>query len=159
MHARAADTYKNWPVEKARALLEYARTAYPALAVLLTGSGADRDALRAIAAGLDDVHVIAGEFDIADTAACLADAACVLAPDTGVLHLAAALGAPAIGLYASTSAALVGPRSQTRAPVIVQKSCSCEPSRVKQCPYVPRNCMDQIGIDEVRAALDSMLAR
>lgn len=159
MHARAADLYKNWPVEKTRALLEYARSAYPALAVLLTGSGADRDALQSLAAGIEDAHVVAGEFNIAETAACLMDAACVVAPDTGVLHLAAALGSPVVGLYASTSAALVGPRARARAPVIVQKGCSCEPSKVKQCPYLPHNCMDQIGVDEVRAALDSVLAR
>jgi len=115
--------------------------------------------LQALAAGLEGVHVVAGELNIAQTAACLMDAACVVAPDTGVLHLAAAVGSPVVGLYASTSAELVGPRSRTRAPVIIQKGCSCEPSRVKQCPYVPRNCMDQIGVDEVRAALASVLGR
>jgi len=159
LHARAADLYKNWPTEKTRALLEHARRAHPGLPVLLTGSGADREALLPLAAGLDQVHVVAGEFSIADTAACLAGAACVLAPDTGVLHLAAALGAPVIGLYASTSALLVGPRSSASAPVIIQKGCSCEPSRVKECPYLPKNCMDQIGVDEVSAALDSVLTR
>ena len=159
MHARAADSYKNWPVEKTRALLEYARGARPSFAVLLTGSGADRDALLDLAAGLEGVHVVAGEFNIAETAACLMEAACVVAPDTGVLHLAAALGAPVVGLYASTSAELVGPRSRERPPLIIQKGCDCEPSRVKQCPYVPRNCMDRIGVDEVRAALDSVLIR
>jgi ADP-heptose:LPS heptosyltransferase len=159
LHARAADLYKNWPVDKTRALLEHARRAHPGLAVVLTGSGDDRDTLQALAAGLEGVHVVAGEFDIANTAACLLGAACVLAPDTGVLHLAAALGVPVIGLYASTSAALVGPRSRGRAPVIIQKGCSCEPSRVKQCPYVPRNCMDQITVEEVRFALESALAR
>jgi len=159
LHARAADAYKNWPADKTRALLEQARRAHPGLAVLLTGSAADRDALLPLAAGLDRVRVVAGEFNIAETAACLAGAACVLAPDTGVLHLAAALGAPVIGLYASTSASLVGPRSSAREPVIIQKGCSCEPARVKQCPYVPRNCMDQISVEEVRAALESILAR
>ena len=159
LHARAADLYKNWPVEKTRSLLEYARSAHPSFAVLLTGSGADRDPLQRLAAGLEDVHVVAGEFNIAETAACLMNAACVVAPDTGVLHLAAAVGSHVIGLYASTSAELVGPRSRVRAPLIVQKGCSCEPSRVKQCPYVPRNCMDQISVDEVRTALDSVLDR
>ena len=159
LHARAADLYKNWPVEKARALLEHSRRAHPALPVLLTGSRADRDALEALAAGLAGVHVVAGELDIAQTAACLSGAECVVAPDTGVLHLAAALGVRVVGLYAATSASLVGPRSRERPPVIVQKGCDCEPSRVKQCPYVPRNCMDRIGVEEVRDAIESVLAR
>ena len=159
LHAFAADLYKTWALEKARALLERSRRAHPGSAVLLTGGGADRDALQRVAAGLEHVHVVAGEFDIAATAACLLAAACVVAPDTGVLHLAAALGVPVIGLYAATSASQVGPRSRRAVPVIIQKSCDCEPSRAKQCPYLPRNCMDRIGVDEVGEALDSVLAR
>lgn len=158
MHACAADLYKTWPLEKTRAILEYSKSARPAIAVLLTGSRADRQALRGLAAGLEDVHVVAGEFDIAETAACLAGAACVVAPDTGVLHLAAALGVPVVGLYAPTSASLVGPRSRERTPVIIQKPPTCDPSCAKQCPYTPHNCMDQIGVEEVRAALESALA-
>lgn len=159
LHAFAADLYKTWPLEKARALLEWSRKAHPAVAVLLTGGGADRDALQRLSEGLENVHVVAGEFDIAATAACLLAAACVVAPDTGVLHLAAALGVPVVGLYAATSASQVGPRSRAAAPVIIQKSCDCEPSRAKQCPYVPRNCMDRIGAAEVGDALDSVLTR
>lgn len=159
MHACAADLYKTWPFEKTRALLEYSRSAHPAVAVLLTGSRADRGALQRLAASLEDVHVVAGEFDIAETAACLSGATCVVAPDTGVLHLAAALGVPVVGLYAPTSALLVGPRSREGMSVIIQKPPTCDPSCAKQCPYTPHNCMDQIGVDEVRAALDSALAR
>ena len=159
MHACAADLYKTWPLEKTRALLEYSKDARHAIAVLLTGSRADREALQGLAAGLEDVHVVAGEFDIAETAACLAGASCVVAPDTGVLHLAAALGVPVVGLYAPTSAALVGPRSRERTPVIIQKPPTCDPSCAKQCPYTPHNCMDQIGVEEVRSALESALAR
>jgi ADP-heptose:LPS heptosyltransferase len=159
MHARAADPYKNWPFEKTRAVLEYSRSAHPAVAVLLTGSKADREALQRLAAGLADVHVVAGEFDIAETAACLAGATCVVAPDTGVLHLAAALGVQVIGLYAPTSASLVGPRSREGRAVIIQKTFACDLACPRQCPYMPHNCMDQISVEEVRAALESALAR
>ena len=159
LHAFAADLYKTWPVEKARTLLEHSKRTHPGKAVLLTGGGADRVALLGLAHGLENVHVVAGEFDIAATAACLLAAVCVVAPDTGVLHLAAALGVPVIGLYAATSASQVGPRSRAATPVIIQKSCDCEPSRAKQCPYTPRNCMDRIGVEEVGEALDSVLAR
>jgi ADP-heptose:LPS heptosyltransferase len=159
MHARAADLYKNWPLEKTRAILEHSKSAHPAVAVLLTGSAADREALQRLAAGLADIHVVAGEFDIAETAACLTGAMCVVAPDTGVLHLAAALGAPVVGLYAPTSASLVGPRALRGTAVIIQKPPACTPSCPRHCPNTPHNCMDQISVDEVRAALDSALVR
>jgi ADP-heptose:LPS heptosyltransferase len=43
--------------------------------------------------------------------------------------------------------------------VIIQKPPACDPSCPKQCPHTPHNCMDQISVEEVRAALESVLAR
>jgi ADP-heptose:LPS heptosyltransferase len=156
LHAFAADPYKTWPAEKIRTLIAQARARHPDDAVVLTGSKADRDALVGLAAGAERVHVFAGDLDIAETAACLERAACVVAPDTGVLHLAAAVGVRVIGLYAATSATLVGPRGGESA--IIQKPRTCDPCFEKKCPYTPRNCMDQIGVAEVWAALEPALA-
>lgn len=162
LHAMAADAYKVWPLEKARALIESANQRHPELAVILTGSGADRQALDRLAAEIGAkngrVQVMAGELDIAETAACLAGAACVVAPDTGVLHLAAAVGAPVVGLYAPTFASLVGPRSALALAAVIQKPQTCNPCLEKKCPYTPKNCMDQIGVEEVLAALLSRLS-
>ncbi len=153
MHAFAADAYKVWPVEKARALLQRAVTAWPEHAIMLTGSAADRERLGTLAAGIDAVHNLAGRLDIAESGAVLAGAACVLAPDTGTAHLAAALDAPVIALYAPTFAELIGPRARKRQPIVVQKPQTCTPCVEKKCPYTPKNCMDQIGVDEVLDAL------
>ena len=101
--------------------------------------------------------MLAGELDIAETAACLAGAACVVAPDTGVLHLAAAVGAPVVGLYAPTFASLVGPRSALPVASVIQKPQTCAPCLEKKCPYTPKNCMDQIGVGEVLAGLAQQL--
>ena len=157
LHVHAADAYKVWPLEKARALIEAASARHPGNFVLLTGSRADRGALVQLAAGIDGAQVVAGEFDIAETAACLAGASCVVAPDTGVLHLAAAVGAPVVGLYAPTFATLVGPRSRTAA--VIQKPQTCDPCVEKNCPHVPKHCMAQIGVDEVMALLSPRLQR
>lgn len=162
LHALAADAYKVWPLDKARRLIELAAQRHPGTFVILTGSRADRPALDRLKTEMDALkgvaHVLAGELDIAETAACLAGAACVVAPDTGVLHLAAAVGAPVVGLYAPTSATLVGPRAAARIPAIIQKPQTCNPCVDKNCPYTPKNCMDQIGVDEVFAALSPLLA-
>lgn len=162
LHALAADPYKVWPLEKARALIEMTARKHPQAAVILTGSRAERPALERltaeVGAGKGKAHVLAGELDIAETAACLAGAACVVAPDTGVLHLAAAVGAPVAGLYAPTFATLVGPRAAPGAAAVIQKPQTCIPCVEKKCPYTPRNCMDQIGVEEVFAALSPRLA-
>ena len=158
MHGNAADPYKVWPGERLRELLSSARRLHPRHAIVLTGASSENTALRALAGGLDGVHVVAGEFDIAGTAAVLAGAACVIAPDTGILHLAAALDRPVVGLYAPTFASLVGPRSQHATPIVIQKQQTCDPCVEKKCPFTPRNCMDQIHSDEVLAALSRQLS-
>jgi ADP-heptose:LPS heptosyltransferase len=159
VHAFAADRYKNWPTEKIRTFLQAALARNADTAVVLTGGPDDRARLEQMASGQSGMHVLAGRLDIAETAACLAGAACVVAPDTGVLHLAAAVGAPVIGLYAPTFATLVGPRSNGAAPVVIQKPQTCDPCVEKNCPYTPVKCMNQIGVEEVLDALAKVLAR
>jgi ADP-heptose:LPS heptosyltransferase len=153
MHAYAADAYKVWPVEKARQLLEQARLNWPSHRIVLTGGALDRDRLATLASGIIGIHNFAGRLDIAETAAVLGGAVCVVAPDTGIGHLASALDVPVISLYAPTFSALIGPRARSVPPIILQKPRTCEPCVEKQCPYTPKNCMDQIGVDEVFSAL------
>ena len=157
MHVYAADAYKVWPLEKVRQLLEQARMTWPSHAIVLTGGGQDRAPLAELADGIPGAHNFAGRLDIAGTAAVLAGAACVVAPDTGIGHLASALDIPLVALYAPTFSNLVVPRAGNAKPTIVQKPRTCEPCVEKQCPYVPKNCMDQIGVDEIFSALGRTL--
>jgi len=161
LHAFAADAYKVWPLDKARELLQSTLASMPEMAVVLTGSAADRDALTQLAAGLPANRVanIAGQFSLAETAACIADAAFLVGPDTGILHLAAAVGTPTIALYAATSASLVGPRSASAIHHVIQKPQTCEPCLSKKCPYTPKNCMDQISVDEVMKGMLAILSK
>jgi len=160
LHVYAADAYKVWPPASARRLLERAGSARSGLSqysIVLTGGAGDRARLEQLSAGMPGVHNYAGDFDVAETAAVLAGAACVLAPDTGVGHLAAAVGAPVIGLYAPTHASLIGPRAGARTVTVIQKPQTCTPCVEKQCPYTPDNCMNQIAVDEVFDALAQIL--
>src|SRR5204863_1884469 len=120
-HAFAADPYKVWPAGLSRAFLERARAKHPGHAVVLTGAKRERAALELLAEGIPGVRVIAGRASLVDTAAVLAAARCVVAPDTGMLHLAGALDRPVVGLYAPTFASLVGPRAATARPIVIQK--------------------------------------
>ncbi len=153
LHVYAADAYKVWPSASARRLLERARSALPKYSIVLTGSAGDRERLEQLSVGLSGVHNYAGRLDVAETGALLAGAGCVVAPDTGVAHLAAAVGAPVIGLYAPTHASLIGPRAEARRVTVIQKPQTCTPCVEKQCPYTPDNCMNQIAVDEVYDAL------
>ena len=159
MHPCAADAYKVWPMAKARALLEQARQRWPQLAVVLTGSRHDAATLQQLAQGLDGVFNTAGALDIAQTGAVLQQARCVLAPDTGVAHLAAALDTPVVALYAATDARLIGVRPRQAATVILQQPQTCTPCIEKRCNYAgtTQHCMEQISLQSVLQALQSVL--
>ena len=157
VHPRAADAFKNWPLEKITVLVQAALMRWPELAIVLTGAAADRPALESLAIVDARVYNYAGRLDIADTAALLANAHAVLAPDTGVAHLAGALDVPLISLFAATSSALLGPRARRTPVQLIQKPRTCTPCLEKKCPYTPRNCMDQIEVQEVLQALEAVL--
>ncbi|HEY5636550.1 MAG TPA: glycosyltransferase family 9 protein [Burkholderiales bacterium] len=159
-HAFAADPYKCWPLPQARAFLESALAAHPSHAVVLTGAPSDRARLASLAEGLPParVAVVAGDLSLVESAGALLDARCVVGPDTGMLHLAAALDRPVVGLYAPTFATLVGPLPPRARAITLQKPQTCDPCIDKRCPYVPNHCMRQIGAAEVAEALARQLS-
>jgi ADP-heptose:LPS heptosyltransferase len=156
-HPFAADSYKVWPLNKARSLLEKALHLWPGWAILLTGSLKERAPIAKLTEGLpsDRVLNLAGEFSLAEIAASIAKASFLLGPDTGILHLAAALETPTVALFAPTTAALVGPRSGNARHRVVQAASTCDPCLTKNCPYTPSRCMDQISEETVLRSMEN----
>ncbi len=99
---------KQWPRERFRALAERLGAEADARVLLLWGPG-ERDMAEAIGAGLTTPAVQAPPTDLHELAAVLRRVSLMVAGDTGPLHLAAALGTPALGLYGPTRATRNGP--------------------------------------------------
>ncbi|HEY3401224.1 MAG TPA: glycosyltransferase family 9 protein [Geothrix sp.] len=73
----------------------------------------------------------------------------VVAPDTGLLHLAVVLGVPALGLYGSSDPVVAGlPPGAGR---ILRTGISCAPCRERACQR--RQCMEELMPEQVVAAL------
>lgn len=159
LHPWAADRYKTWPLPQVKEFLAAAASRWPELRVVLTGSPRERAAAESLAAGQPNLVVAAGEFDIGGSAALLAGARAVVAPDTGLLHLAAALDVPCVGLYAPTQVALVGPRAEHAPLRALQQPLTCTPCLEKRCPYAEAKCMAQFTGDQVLAALAEVMVR
>lgn len=99
---------KRWPVERFRALAE--RLAHEAnAAVLVVWGPGEREAAHAIADMPGARPVLAPETGIRELIAVARRTSVMVAADTGPLHLAAAVGAPCVGLYGPTSAVRNGP--------------------------------------------------
>ncbi|HEX7554056.1 MAG TPA: glycosyltransferase family 9 protein [Geothrix sp.] len=81
-------------------------------------------------------------------AAALRQADQVMAPDTGLLHLAVVLGVPALGLYGSSDPVVAGlPESAGR---VLRTGISCAPCRERSCQR--RQCMEELLPERVFAA-------
>lgn len=82
-------------------------------------------------------------------AAALRQADRVVAPDTGLLHLAVVLGVPAVGVYGGSDPVVAG--LPDGAGVILRTGIECSPCRERQCQR--RQCLEDLEPSLVAAAL------
>jgi len=75
--------------------------------------------------------------------------------DTGVAHLAAALGTPVVTLFGPTDPALSAPRGPAAA---LCHPVPCAPCFYRECP-IEHPCMRGIGAHEVHERVRALLAR
>jgi heptosyltransferase-1 len=105
LHAASRES-KRWAEDKWVALGEAAAEA--GLQVLLPGgTPAERETSARLAKRMPRA-LAAPAMGLGDAAALLAHARCVVGVDTGLTHLAAALGVPTVGLYVATRPELTG---------------------------------------------------
>ena len=106
LHA-ASRADKRWPDERWIAL--GGRLAQAGYAVVLPGgSDAERAHAARLAQAIGASAVAAPPMTLVEAAAALAHAAGVVGVDTGLSHLAVALGVPTVGIYCATSPSLTG---------------------------------------------------
>jgi ADP-heptose:LPS heptosyltransferase len=109
IHPGAASRARRWPAARYAAVARAEAAA--GQRVLITGSLRERTLALdvAIAAGLPRRSVIAGATDLTGLARLVAAADTVVCGDTGVAHLATALGTPSVIVFGPTSPAEWGP--------------------------------------------------
>jgi lipopolysaccharide heptosyltransferase I len=89
-----------WPIENFAAIGDALGAAFDA-AVVLTGSSGDAPTIEAIGRSMTAKHaVVAGQTSVMGLAALLSRAAPVVGLDSGPMHLASALGAPTVSIFA-----------------------------------------------------------
>ena len=94
---------REWPLEHHVALLETVWADQPELPFVASGSAKprERERLRALAAQVNDsrLHILPENMSIPQLAAVLQRCRLHIGPDSGVLHLAVALGVPTISFF------------------------------------------------------------
>ena len=109
VHPGAASPARRWPPERFAAVACAERGA--GRSVVITGSAGEVELAEGIAraAGLPPEAAIAGRTELVGLASAVAAAERIVCGDTGVAHLATALGTPSIVLFGPTSPAEWGP--------------------------------------------------
>jgi ADP-heptose:LPS heptosyltransferase len=159
-----------WPGGRRRKLKEWPLTRWCRLAeecagweldVVLTGSLSDRERNAELVGSVRPevrtrVKNLAG-ISLVETCSVLANATFVVSVDTGIMHVAAALGAPLVALHGPTSARRWGPVGPN---VVVIES------PIEGCGYLhlgweypdsPPPCMESISFETVRDACLSVI--
>ena len=147
---------KRWPAAHFAALARRAADAgYAAWAI-----GGPGDApLGAEAASLADGALVdlTGRTSLAEAMALLAAAAVVVTNDSGLMHVAAALGRPLVALYGSTSPDFTPPLSETA--TILRLGLACSPCFERTCPLGHFKCLIDLAPDQVWRAVAARLDR
>lgn len=96
---------------------------------------------------------LAGRTGLRDLFAIFARSAVAFGPDSGPMHIAAAVGAPVVSMWGATSAARSMPWGSEDG--VLQGQADCMPCFRKTCP-IGRVCMQTIAVD---AAVERILAK
>lgn len=122
--------------------------------VLVTGGPAERALTAQVAAG--GGTDLGGATDLAGLAAVLAGAAAVVVGNTGPAHLAAAVGAPVVSLFAPVVPAERWRPYAVPTVLLGDQDAPCRLTRAKDCPVAGHPCLDGTPLDDAVAAVEQL---
>jgi heptosyltransferase-2 len=132
------------------------RLAADGFAVWVLGGPTEKPLAQAIAAASGASDLTAP--DLREAILALACAAAAVSNDSGLLHVAAALDVPAIGIFGPTSPWHWAPLNALAAIVQADNALSCRPCHKPVCRFGHHRCMADISVDEVLSLTRRALA-
>lgn len=159
----ATGAAKQWPADRFAALALALTDPGGPLAgapVVVVGSAAERDTAATVLSALGSRGIdLAGQAGLAEVAACLKRCALFVGNDGGLMHIAAAMGTPTVGLFGPTPADRYGPWG----PRAVAVRCPIPFERLAADMWAGRaldsTLMGSLEVETVRAAAVALLLR
>jgi heptosyltransferase-2 len=148
---------KRWPAPHYGALA--AELAGTDREVVVLGSAKERaigDEVVASAAH-PRVRNLCGATSLADVVDLLAAAEVAVSNDSGLLHMAAAAGAPVVAIYGSSSPQFTPPLTARAA--VVSLEIECSPCFARECPLKHMRCLNDLTPATVLRAVESVRAQ
>jgi len=126
--------------------------------VIVLGSAKERSIGDEVVARAANARVrnLCGVTSLADVVDLLAAADVAVSNDSGLLHVAAAAGAPVVAIYGSSSPKFTPPL--TTAAAVVSLGIECSPCFARDCPLKHLKCLNDLGPTTVLRAVDTLRA-
>ena len=145
---------KRWPAA------HYAELAVKLnMPVVLLGSGKEAGLCDEIASAAENCINLAGKTSLIQSIHALAASKIIVSNDSGLMHVAAALGVPQVAIFGSSSPLHTPPLSD-RAAVLWLKSdaayqppLDCAPCFERVCPLGHTRCLNDISAERVLASI------
>jgi heptosyltransferase I len=129
----------------------------PALFPVLLGGPDETKLADDVMRQLDGVPALnlAGRSSLRDLIAIFPECAVAFGPDSGPMHIAAAVGCPVVSLWGATAAERSAPWGY--AELAISGAIPCHPCYLRECP-IGRECMRRISPEDVGATVRRALA-
>ena len=113
VHPGASHPPRRWPTEQFAAAADH--LARSGLRIVITGSEAERDIARAVAAAMEEPALdVSGRTSLGALGVLIRDAGLMLSNDTGVSHVAAGVRTPSVVLFSEADPVRWAPLDQSR---------------------------------------------
>ncbi len=129
---------KQWPTEHFRAIAQ--RAGEQQFATLVMGGAKDQELGVQITKDLPHTHNLCGETSLDDAIAILPGAEGAISHDSGLMHIAAALKVPTVGVYGSTSPHHTPPAAHRSATLWIGPKGAYDEPGVECSPCFERTC-------------------
>jgi heptosyltransferase-2 len=147
---------KRWFPERFAAVADRLAERFP-VKVLLFGSLGDREIAQKVQESAHGSLInLAGETTLGESISLIGRCRLFVTNDSGLMHVAGALGIPTVAIFGSTNPLTTSPVG--RKSVVITKNVPCSPCLKETCP-TDFICMDLITADEVYDTAASLLAK
>lgn len=161
VHPGAQKPSRRWPAERYGRVIATLLASKPELQVVITAGAGEEDLTERVRSAVPNPErsrcvSAAGRTDLGELVALLSEAALVICGDTGVLHLARAVGSPLLALLGPENEDRWGPHPGGPGPAVsLRHEVPCAPCKRWDCE--PHYCLESLQADEVAAAAASLL--
>ena len=152
IHPGSGSPAKNWPAERFAELAQHLQHEH-GLHPLVLGASVDESVVGMVVRDLaDQPHTVLHNAPLSSLAAILVRCSIYIGNDSGISHLAAAVGVPTVALFGPSDPAVWAPRGPSVR--VVSGAAQCGPCEVEQrraCQH--RACLQAISTQDVLVAV------